>query len=221
MKKIKLLLLTIILANFSYAANDNIVEGMAHKAINGFINSVTGVVEIPVQTYKGFKNGFPLIENQVASKTVGTVLGFFRGGGHAVGRTSWGIIELSGFWTANRESNQGIGVPLDATYAWEWGEQYSFFKPNLAEGVKPIGRKLIHGVSDNFLAPLEFPGQIIRGFQEGTPVQGIGKGIWFTLSRSHYGFSGILTSIVPNPAETYGYAYKSEYPWSALLEAIK
>ena len=40
------------------------------------------------------------IENEAGSKTVGTVLGLFRGISHAGGRMSSGAIELIGFWVS-------------------------------------------------------------------------------------------------------------------------
>ena len=212
--------LTIFTASNLSAANDSIPQGMAQKAVNGFVNTATGFLELPVQTYKGFKNGASFIENDFFSKVVGTVLGFFRGGSHAIGRTASGAVELTGFWTANRESNEGIGVPLDANYSWEWGEHYSYFNPSLAEGVKPVFRKLGHGLSDNFLNILELPGQTILGFKEGTPVQGFAKGVLFSLSRGFVGITDIFTCIVPNPKETKGYAYKTTYPWTALVDAL-
>ena len=220
MKSIRLLcFITFVLCSSSaFADSDKVTEGMANKAVNGAVNFVTGIVELPMQVYKGYKKGFPMIKNNVGSKTVGTVLGVFRGFGHAAGRTGWGGLELFGFWTANRPNNHGIGVPLDAKYAWEMGEQYSIFKPTLGEGVKPIGRKLVHGVTDSFLGILEVPGQAIKGSKEGKTMRGLGRGVWFWFSRTAYGFGSVLTCLVPNPKENPGYSYKEKYPWSALTE---
>lgn len=200
------------------AESTDVVDGMKNKAVRGVINGVTGIVELPMQTYKGFKNGVGFIKNKPASTVVGTILGFFRGGGHAFGRTAWGWMELYGFWTANAVDNDGVGIPLDAEYAWEWGEQYSIFKPSLKEGVKPYGRKLVRGLSDGFLGIAELPGQIVKGSKDGEIGKGALRGVWYWWSREVYGFGGILTCLVPNPEDNPGVAFNTDWPWSGLTE---
>lgn len=202
----------------AHAETDSLGEGMKNKAIRGVVNGVTGIVELPVQTYKGFKNGVGFIKNKPASTAVGTILGFFRGGGHAFWRTAWGWMELVGFWTANAKDNDGVGIPLDAEYAWEWGEQYSIFKPSLKEGVKPYGRKLVRGLADGFLGIAELPGQIVKGNKDGEIGKGALRGVWYWWSRELYGFGGILTCLVPNPADNPGVALNTDWPWSGLTE---
>ena len=183
---------------------------------------VTGIVELPMQVYKGYDKGFGPIKNKPCSKTVGTILGIFRGFGHAAGRTSWGALELFGFWTANAPDNDGVGVPLDAKYSWQMGEQYSLFKPSLAEGVQPIGRKLVRGLTNTFLGFTELLGQPLKGANEGRVVPGLAKGVWFWASRQFfYGFGNILTCLVPNPEDNPGYAFNGKWPWSALLGEAK
>ena len=76
-------------------------------------------------------------------------------------------MELFGFWSANPADNDGVGVPLDAQYAWEEGVQYDLFDPSLKEGVKPMGRKLLRGLGNTFLGIAELPGQILKGKREG------------------------------------------------------
>ena len=202
-----------------HAVTDNVAEGMVMKALSGAIDMVTGVIEFPVQTYKGYKNGFEPIESKGTSKVVGTVLGIIRGISHAAGRMGWGAMELIGFWTANASDNKGVGEPFDAKYAWQWGKQYSYFDPSLIEGVKPIGRKLVRGLTDNFLGILELPGQTIQGSNQGDTGKGLCRGIWFWLSRQVYGFGGILTCLVPNPRDNPGYAFDGRWPWSALFRS--
>jgi len=113
-----------------------LLGGMKDKAVRGVVNLYSGIIELPVQIYKGYNNGFGPIQNEVGSKSIGTILGIFRGFGHAAGRTGWGALELFGFWTVNPEDNEGNGVPLDAEYAWEQGTQYNIFEPSLSEGIK-------------------------------------------------------------------------------------
>lgn len=199
---------------------DEVVPGMANKAVRGGVNLLTGIVEWPMQTYKGYKEGVGFIENETASKSVGTLLGFFlRGPGHAVGRTFEGGKDLFGFWTANRPDNEGIGVPLDAYYVWEMGERYSLFKPTLKEGLMPIPVKLGHGLANGFLGILELPGQIIQGSRNGEVATGVVEGVWFWWSRTYNGFGDIMLCIFPNPEETVGYPWDAKWPWSALTES--
>ena len=203
------------------AATDNVLEGMKDKAVSGAVDLVTGIVELPMQIYKGYKNGFEPVKNDAGSKVVGTVLGIFKGLGHAAGRTSWGAMELFGFWTANPKDNAGVGIPLDAQYAWEEGEPYNLFKPSLAEGIKPIGRKLVHGFANSFGGIAELPGQTLQGKRDGNLLKGVGRGVWFWLSREVYGFSSLYTCLVPNPKDNPGYAFDGDWPWSSLATEPK
>ena len=219
MKKLVILFMaTLLITSSAYAATDKIGEGMGEKAVRGAVNLVTGIIELPVQVYKGYDKGFEPIENTVFSKTVGTIFGLFRGVGHAAGRMSWGAIELFSFWAANHEDNEGVGIPLDAEYAWETGEQYSIFEPSFEEGIKPIGRKLTRGLADTFLGIAEVPGQAMKGSDEGNFFLGLGRGVWFWLSREVYGISSIFTCIIPNPKDNPGYSLHEDMPWEALAE---
>jgi hypothetical protein len=206
----------VLLVADAQAETDTIVDAMVNKAVRGGINTVTGVVEWPMQTYKGYSNGVGFIDNRAGSTAVGTVLGFFRGIGHAVGRTSYGLLELFGFWAASPQSNNGVGVPLDAEYAWEWGEQYSIFEPSLREGLKPYGRKLVRGVANGFLGIAEVPGQMRTGSAEGNVALGAARGVWFWWSRTVYGFGEAVLFLAPNPDDTRGYPLREEWPWDAL-----
>jgi len=220
MKKIMILVMAVmfLLPTTAFASSDDVVDGMVHKAVRGAINLVTGIVEFPVQIIKGYDNGFePVGNNAVLSKTAGTVVGVFRGVVHAVGRTGWGALELFGFWTVNPVNNDGVGIPLDAKYAWEKGEQYSIFSPNLQEGLAPIGRKLIRGIVNGLLGILELPGQTIKGAHDGNVAVGLGKGVWYWFSREVYGLGEIYSCLLPNPEDNLGVAFEETYPWQALI----
>jgi len=197
-----------------------IAEGMGQRAVRGAINLVTGIVEVPVQVYKGYDAGLSVIKNQPTSKVVGTILGFFKGLGHFAGREISGATELFGFWAVSPESNKGVGIPFDAEYAWEKGEAYSIFKPTLAEGVKPYGRKLVHGFANGLLGIVELPGQTMKGASEGNVVKGLGKGFWFWWSRMVYGMGNIYGCLTPNPVDNPGYHWTGEYPWSDLSDQL-
>lgn len=220
-KLIVLIILSLLLTSTPYVEAADIVEGMVRKGGRGIINLVTGIFEIPAQIYKGYKKGFEPIEDEAASKVVGTVLGIFRGFGHAAGRMSWGALEIVGFWTANHEDNKGVGIPLDAEYSWEMGKQYSIFEPTLEEGVQPIGKKLGRGLANTFVGIAELPGQTLRGSSDGNIVKGLVKGIWFFFSREVYGLGSIFTCIVPNPETNPGYAFNTEWPWETLAEETR
>src|SRR5437868_14954032 len=112
MRKILAMGLLLGLVDVAQASETNVLVGMAKKFGYGTIDTLTGVVELPMQTYKGYANGIELIKNKPTSKVVGTVLGFFRGIGHAAARTVYGAINVVTFWSANRETNEGVGIPL-------------------------------------------------------------------------------------------------------------
>jgi len=222
MKKLILLVMAIcLMTSTAFAATENIKQGMVDKAVNGAVNLVTGIVEVPMQIYKGYNKGLDFIKNRPLSKGVGAVLGLFRGIGHAAGRMGWGAMELVGFWSANPQDNQGVGLPLDAKYSWEMGEQYSIFKPSLKEGIMPVPRKLGHGLANAFVGIAEVPGQIKLGKSEGKTLRGVGRGIWFWLSREVYGIGNIMTCIVPNPVDNPGYPFNGKWPWSTLSDTVK
>lgn len=220
------ILIALLIACFAttvYAVDDDmtVTERMGNKALRGGIDLVTGIVELPMQIYKGYTFGFGPIKNKPASKTVGTILGFFRGCGHTAGRIGGGSRELFCFWTADQPSNKGIGVPFDAERSWEMGERYSIMKPTLKEGVAPIGQKLALGLANAFTGIVEVPNQIVKARNDNTSLlTGTGKGVYFFISRTIYGATDVFTLffLVPNQVDTYGYPYSSKYPWGEMSD---
>ena len=203
----------------SYAASDELVQGMADKLWRGVVDALTGWVELPAQIIKGYNEGFMGDED---NKVIGVVAGVFDGIGHSAGRTLSGVCDIVGFWAASPESNEGVGLPLDAEYAWEEGTPYDIFDPDLMEGaVQPIGKKLVRGLANGLLGIAEVPGQIIKGISEGAMDLGIVKGLWYFYSREVAGLTDIATVILPNPADTKGLAFDEEYPWDALSEGLQ
>jgi putative exosortase-associated protein (TIGR04073 family) len=199
------------------APEKNVGQGMADKFIRGVVNTVTGFIEWPVQTWKGYKDGVSAIENKAGSKTVGTLNGLLlRGPGHALGRTSSGMLEVLTFWLPNPPDNAGVGTALDAPYAWEDGERVSIFKPSLAEGVKPWGRKIVRGLGNGIGGIVELPGQIKKGAHNGNVGMGIVKGFWFWWGRTANGIGEAVTFLVPNPKDQMGYGFEETWPWDAL-----
>ncbi|NQT06729.1 MAG: exosortase system-associated protein, TIGR04073 family [Candidatus Omnitrophica bacterium] len=218
-KGLTAIVIAIMLVSFAtaaYASTDEFVEGMRNKLWRGAVNTLTGWVELPTQIIKGYSEGFMGDET---GKVAGTVMGIFDGLCHFAGRTASGLVDLFGFWTANPVDNAGVGLPLDAEYAWEEGEPYDMFDPNLMDGgVKPIGKKLLRGAGNIFLGVAELPGQVIKGASEGAPDLGIIKGLWYWYSREVYGFSDIVTVLLPGTKDQVGMPFDEEYPWDALVD---
>ena len=217
MKKIAVLALVMAVAfscSVVHAATEDVLEGMGKKLFRGVANVFTGWIELPAQTIKGFKGS--------DNKWAGTGVGILKGIGHSIGRTAWGVVEVAGFWTANPEDNEGMGIPLDAEYAWEEGEQYDCMDPDFYEaGLKPMGRKFLRGLGNGLFGVAELPGQIAKGMGEGSWDLGIIKGFWFWYSREVYGIADMATAIFPTPSDNPGYMFNREYPWDALVDAIE
>jgi len=202
------------------AADEDVLPGMAKKLGYGLVDTLTGVVELPVQIVKGYQNGFAPIKHEPSAKVVGTILGFFRGIGHGAGRTLHGAINVVTFWSANREDNVGIGIPLDDTFAWQQGTRYSIMKPNLKEGLMPYPRKLGYGLADGFLGLVDVPAQIAVGARAENPYTGVPigavRGLWYGVSRMTTGLGDAVLFILPNPTETRGYSYSGNLPWDGF-----
>lgn len=206
-------------AGFAYADAGELMSGMGHKFFRGIVNTFTGWVELPMQIVKGYERG---LDGEGNNKVVGAVVGIFTGIGHSAGRTLSGMGEVATFWAADPESNEGVGLPLDAEYAWEEGTRYDIFDPNLVDGaVKPVGNKLLRGIGNSLFGFVEFPGQIVKGIKEGAPDLGIIKGLWYWGSRQAEGAWDISTFILPNPEDTKALAYDEKWPWSALGDSMK
>ena len=207
-------------ATASYAATgEELVEGMGKKLVRGVINTFTGWVEFPAQIIKGYNEGFMGDED---NKILGTIAGIFDGIGHSAGRTLSGLTDLVGFWAANPESNEGVGFPLDAEYAWEEGTPYNYFDPNFKDAaLVPAGNKILRGAGNTFFGFVELPGQIVKGVANGAPDLGIIKGLWYWASREVYGLSELMTSLLPTPTDELGVAFDEKWPWTALTENVK
>ena len=201
------------------ATPEQLFTGMGHKLLRGAINTLTGWVEFPVQINKGFKRGFAGNEN---NKVCGTIGGIFAGVWHTVGRTLSGVGDIAGFWAADPASNENVGIPLDAEYAWEEGTGYDLYKPNFGEAtVQPIANKLGRGFGNALFGFVEFPGQIVKGIKNGAPDLGIVKGLWYWYSREIDGTFDICTFPLPNPKDTKALPFDEKWPWSALGDSMQ
>jgi putative exosortase-associated protein (TIGR04073 family) len=219
-KRLSAVLVAIMLLSFTAAAHaqDSVVDGMAAKFQRGVVNTFTGWVEFPMQIKKGYDEGFMDNEDQ---KLVGALVGIIDGFFHSIGRTTSGMLDLFGFWAANPADNDGVGLPLDAEYAWEEGTPYNIFEPDIMDGaVSPIGKKLMRGIGNGLLGIAELPGQVMKGMDEGDLGTGLVKGVWYWFSRSYEGMADLLTVINTDTADQVGPAFDEEWPWDALSESL-
>ncbi|MDP8258945.1 MAG: exosortase system-associated protein, TIGR04073 family [Candidatus Aadella gelida] len=220
-KLVCVLIMSVILmtSGLAHATPEELLTGMGQKLFRGVVNVVTGWIELPVQIVKGYNRGFAGNEN---NKILGTVGGVFKGIGDATGRTLSGVGDVAGFWAADNADNDGVGIPLDAEYAWEEGTAYDIFDPNLVNGaLKPIGNKLLRGIGNTVFGVVEIPGQIVKGIKDGAPDLGIVKGLWYFASREMDGAVDMGTFYMANPKDTKGLAFDEKWPWSALADNIQ
>jgi putative exosortase-associated protein (TIGR04073 family) len=211
MKKVLVLLVAsfIFIAFPVHSENGNYFKSSVEKAKQGFTNLLTGWLEVPFQAVKGYKAG---LGEKEKNKLLGGFFGIFRGFVHGIGRTVDGAYEVATFALPNPKNNEGVGVPLDSKYVWQEGKQYSI--PN--EGIKPIAKKAKRGFINSVFAIIDVPAQTGKGFKEDKPFKGLAKAIVFPLGRFSSGIYDLVTFILPNDAEGYGYALTEKYPWDAL-----
>ena len=180
------------------------VSGMGYKFFRGFLNAGTGWWEIPAQIGKGYNSG----------KFPGAFMGIFTGIWHATGRTLSGACDMAGFWTADPKDNDNVGIPLDDEYSWKEGVSYDMCK----SGIAPIGNKLGRGLGNALFGLCEIPGQVAKGFKNHAADGGIGKGIWYALSREMDGVCDLATFLFPNPKDTKALPFDEEWAWTACNE---
>jgi len=218
MKKVILCILmvmafvTVSVGTASAAGSEELLGGMGKKLVRGVVNTVTGWVEIPAQVYYGYKK----------DSFGGAFVGIFSGIWHGIGRTMSGAGDMVGFWAADPKNNDGIGIPLNAEYAWEEGAKYDLMKPSFPEAtLNPIGNKLGRGLGNSLLGFLELPGQIFKGLKLHAPDLGIVKGLWYWYSRQIDGAVDVASCLFPNPKDTKALAFDEKWPWSALGDTLK
>lgn len=202
---------------------------MAAKWNRGLTNLVTGVAEIPVETIEGYREGIDVVENEAASKTLGTGLGLFRGLGMATSRIGHGAFEVLTFWGANPRTNRHIGWQFDSDYAWEFSDSErldvdadAYTLEEEAEQVDdsyfaPVGRKVVRGAHDTFLGASELWYQPKEAYYNDESVTlGVGKGLWMFVSRELHGIQDLVFCLLANPETTVGIEYTIPNPWNYL-----
>ncbi len=187
-----------------FAATEDFFKACGNKILRGAADVLTGWVEVVNQPVKKTWRDGPVS---------GLTLGLLKGVWYGIGRTAHGAVELATFPLPNHQSNEDVGVPLDAEFSWEEGapaRQYG----------QPIGNKLVRGVIDLFTFWLELPAQPAEGTRQrgaghGCTV-GLVKGIWFTLGRAASGVQETALFFFPNPVDTAGYPFSNLRAWEGF-----
>jgi putative exosortase-associated protein (TIGR04073 family) len=186
---------------------EQLIGGMGTKFVRGVTNVFTGWIEIPAQICKGYNKAC----------LGGAAVGVFTGVWHAAGRTFSGFYDMAGFWAADPENNDGVGIPLDGDCAWEEGTHYSLTRPSFAKAtITPIGAKLARGLGNAVFGVLEVPGQLIKGMKAHACDFGLGKALWYWFSREMDGFYDGATCVLPNPKDTMGMKFDDRWPWTGV-----
>jgi putative exosortase-associated protein (TIGR04073 family) len=191
----------------SSCKTEELVGGMGKKFVRGVTNVFTGWVEIPVQISKGYNKAC----------FGGACVGICTGVWHFVGRTASGFGDMAGFWAADPASNENVGIPLDAEYAWECGTHYNLMNPNFGTATMvPMGNKLVRGLNNACFGFLEVPGQLVKGMRAKACDGGSGKALWYWFSREMDGVYDVATFLLPNPKDTMRMKFDEQWPWTAL-----
>ncbi len=189
-----------------HCANDEVGAGIIDKAEHGFINIATGWIELPMQIGKGYRRGIHINPSTPAlSRSLGTVWGTVRGFDFAVGRTYLGFYQLFGCWTANPTNNEGIGVPLDGEYVFDYGlmhavplnSVHTLFFNKITRGGRNIAGIIV-----------DWPISIPYITKRDRAPEGIAKGLWFVPSRFVVGVYELSGFILPSALETRGYSFE-------------
>lgn len=209
---VKFAAVALLAASAGYAADPFVGDGMADKGTHGLVNIFSGWMEVPTRIKQGYDTGYSKEKNRTSpaeSRTSGAVGGFFVGSAAAVGRTFTGIYQLTGFWAANHESNEGVGHHLGKEYAWQ---QSAPPEPTCAG--KRTETKLQRGFGDVSASLAEIPIQADKTWTaDRTHDTGFCRGLWFTTSRIHGGLFDVAGFLLPGYQKTYGYAYDTESPF--------
>ena len=212
-------ILFVLSLSATHANAGEVLDNMGAKFRRGLVNTFTGWSEFPLQTYKGFNQGFKGNENH---KVLGVATGALEGIFAAVGRTASGVADVIGFWALSPESNEGIGLPMESRNAWEEGETYDLLDPTCEEAtIGPVGNKIKRGLGNAVGGIVEVPGQIVKGFKEGSALMGPIKGIQHFLSREISGLHDLVTAFCPSPRTVVGNTFEEEWPWTAWCENVK
>jgi putative exosortase-associated protein (TIGR04073 family) len=203
------------------ATEDNAFYGGVNKFTRGVVNVVTGWVEIPAQIYKGYQKGFEtetmitLKSSPAASRSIGALNGFFRGIGHAAGRTVWGVAECATFWAKDPLDNRNMLFLVDGEYAWSKGEPKPFCCPLPEDGLRKVGFRATRGLDDLFFGVSEIPCQTMVYWEKydslTMKVLGPFDGLWLGTSRMFNGAFELGLCLLPSPEERLQIPYDANH----------
>ncbi|MBN2449289.1 MAG: hypothetical protein JXR77_02805 [Lentisphaeria bacterium] len=209
---------SLLAAVASWAEEDNYAAGMTEKASRGLVNVATGWFELPHQVVKGYNKGTPYVKAPAGSRSLGTLQGFGRGIGHAVGRTAWGVVELATFWAVNPTTNRELLFLQDGNYSWDEGARKPFLCPCAEDGAERVGMRLQRGASNTFGFFLEVPGQVRKYDELGCVWQGIPKGLYYAVSRLVNGAPDVALFLLPSPEDNLMVPFEEVWSWDAWEE---
>lgn len=205
-----------VFATAAYADWDEALEGMKEKTQRGLINALTGWAEFPYQIVKGYNEGFM---GEEENRLFGVFFGAIKGIAYGIGRTASGVADLAGFWAAAPVDNERVGFPLETEYVWEEGNIYDMFYPDFIEAaIAPMTNKFLRGVGNTIFGFVEIPEQIKKGISGGSWDLGIGKGLWFWLSREFSGLCDLATIPFANPEDSAGLTFDEKQGWETFPE---
>ncbi len=203
-------LLTIVFCSVAISwhatARAEVGSGMMEKGAHGLVNIGTCWIELPMQVCKGYDRGINAVESPALSRSVGAVVGIFRGVSHGAGRAGVGIYQLGGFWTASPHDNHGIGTHFDGEYSYQRGEDEGL---SLDGTVDAMVAKAERGIFNIVACPAAIPNEI---HGTGNPSNSLIRGGWFTVSRLWSGIYELGTFVLPNERYTYGHSFGDHTP---------
>lgn len=201
------------------AVETDVRWGMSEKWSRGLVNAVSGWYEFPMQIHKGYDEGVGFIDAPAGNRSMGALFGTARGISHAIGRTGWGIIEFTGFWTSNHTTNTELRLLLDGNYAWEDGEKKSFRCPDVKAGMNRTGNRFKRGVQNVLFGWVEIPGQLHKSVKQGNVLsRGVPKALWYSTSRTYQGLADVVFVTIPGPEDNLNVPYDEIEGWDALHE---
>lgn len=212
------------------AVEDNPGYGFVNKLTRGAVNFLTGWVEFPAQVYKGYSEGYDnggsinIANMPAASRSIGATFGVFRGVGHALGRTIWGVADVITCWAKNPEENDNMLFILDAEYAWQKGEKKTFLATGAQDGFKRVGYRAARGLDGIFFGVMEIPCQTQDYWNEhknGMVVLGFLDGIWLGCSRITNGVLELGLCPLPGFEENIQVPYNVNHTYDVCTQFDK
>lgn len=180
------------------------------KGLRGVVNLSTALLELPMQTAKGYKNGVAGMEGAgIANNFFGGILGLGRGVVHSTGRVLQGSSEIAGFWAADNSTNQYHGTNYDSLFAYE--TKTAATPMEFEPAVLNITNKAYRGAHNIISSPYEFLHHTGVQARQNKPLSGLSKGIWVAGSRIWTGACELVSAPFPNSLDTVGNTFEKDF----------